>query len=119
PAEFSIEDGRTTVPLHLAERESVFVVFRRATTSPARTIPRGTRTTIATVDGPWSVTFPANLGAPPNIALPKLESWSANADEGVKYFSGTAIYTRTVQVDRRLFHPGERILLNLGAVNDL
>jgi hypothetical protein len=119
PAEFSIEDGRTTVPLHLAERESVLVVFRRAATSSARTMPRGTITTIATVDGPWTVTFPANLGAPPNIALPKLESWTANADEGVKYFSGTAIYTKTVQVDRRLFRPGERILLNLGAVNDL
>jgi len=119
PAEFSIEDGRTTVPLHLAERESVFVVFRRAATSSARTIPRGTRTTIATVDGPWSVTFPANLGAPPNIALPKLESWTANADEGVKYFSGTAIYTKTVQVDRRRVRPDERILLNLGSVNDL
>ena len=34
PAEFSIADGRTTVPLHLAERESVFVVFRRAACFP-------------------------------------------------------------------------------------
>lgn len=118
-AGFNIEDGRTTVPLHLAERESVFVVFRRAATASARTVARGTMTTIATVDGPWSVTFPANLGAPPTIALTKLESWTANADEGVKYFSGTATYSRTVQVDRRLFRPGERIMLNLGAVNDL
>ena len=30
PAEYVIAGGRTTVPLHLAERESVFVVFRRA-----------------------------------------------------------------------------------------
>jgi hypothetical protein len=119
PAGFSIEDGRTTVPLHLAERESVFVVFRRAATSSARTVPRGTMTTIATVDGPWSVTFPANLGAPPTIALTKLESWTANADEGVKYFSGTATYARTVQVDRRLFRPGERVSAQSGAVNDL
>ena len=27
PADYSIADGRTTVPLHLAPRESVFVVF--------------------------------------------------------------------------------------------
>ena len=86
PAEFSIDDGRTTVPLHLAERESVFVVFRRAATSSARTMPRGTMTTIATVEGPWTVTFPANLGAPPKIVLPKLESWTANADEGREVF---------------------------------
>jgi hypothetical protein len=114
PAEFKIEDGRTTVVLRLAERESVFVVFRRAATSSERTMPRRTMTTIASVDGPWSVNFPANLGAPPSIALAKLESWTANVDEGVKYFSGTATYTGTVQVDRRLLRSGERILLNLG-----
>jgi hypothetical protein len=40
PAGYAIADGRTTVPLHLAERESVFVVFRRAARSPSRTLPR-------------------------------------------------------------------------------
>jgi hypothetical protein len=119
PAEFSIADGRTTVPLHLAERESVFVVFRRATSSSERTLPRAAMTTISTVDGPWTVTFPSNLGAPPEITLTKLESWTANADDGVKYFSGTATYTKTVQVARGSFRPGERIMLNLGSVNDL
>jgi hypothetical protein len=41
----------------------------------------------------------------------------------VKYFSGTATYTKTVQVStrwlRRGFRPGEKILLNLGTVGDL
>ena len=119
PGEFSIVDGRTTVPLHLAERESVFVVFRRPTTSPTRTLARSTETTLATVDGPWIVDFPPNFGAPPNITLPKLESWTVNADEGVKYFSGTAIYTKSVNVDRRWLRPGHKVLLNLGTVNDL
>jgi len=123
PAEFSIADGRTTVALHLAERESVFVVFRRTAASSARTLPRSTVTTLATFDGPWTVDFPSNLGAPASVTLAKLESWTANADEGVKYFSGTATYTKTVKVDRRWFrredHQGERILLNLGTVNDL
>ena len=62
-------------------------------------------------------------GRAPTITLAKLEPWTANTDEGVKYFSGTATYTKTVQVDRRSFRQGsqarERILLNLGIVNDL
>ena len=115
PAEFSIADGRTTVPLHLAERESVFVVFRRAASSSARTLPRATVTTLATVDGPWTVSFPSNLGAPAKITLAKLESWTANADEGVKYFSGTATYTKTVQVDRRWFRPAARKSCSISA----
>jgi hypothetical protein len=119
PASFSIADGRTTVPLELAERESVFVVFRRATNSPSRTLPRPRTTSLASVDGPWTVNFAVGLGAPPQITLPKLESWTVNADEGVKYFSGTATYSKTVNVDRRWLRTDQKVLLNLGTVNDL
>jgi hypothetical protein len=119
PAEFSIAEGRTTVPLHLAERESVFVVFRRAASSTERTLPRPTVTTLATLDGPWTVSFPSNVGAPPKITFEKLESWTVNADEGVKFFSGTAIYSKTVKVESSWLRSGEKVLLNLGTVNDL
>jgi len=102
PAEFSSADGHTTVPLHLAERESVFVVFRRTAASVARTLPRAAVTTLTTIDGPWTITFPSNLGAPGQVTLAKLEPWTANADEGVKYFSGTAAYSKLVQMERTL-----------------
>ena len=95
------------------------VVFRRPSTVPARTLPRATVNTLATIDGPWTVSFPSNLGAPAKITLAKLQSWTANADDGVKYFSGTATYTKIVQVDRSWLRPDERILFDLGAVKDL
>jgi len=119
PASYNIADGRTTVPLHLAERESVFVVFRRAASSPSRTLQREIKTTLATVSGPWDVSFPPNLGAPENIRLSDLESWTANDNEGVKYFSGTATYTKTLQAPQSWFQPAAKILLDLGEVNDL
>ncbi len=118
-AEYSIADDRTTLPLHLAERQSVFVVFRRATSSLSRTLPHATSMTIAVVSGPWDVSFPPNLGAPEKIQLAKLESWTANADQGVKYFSGTATYTKTVQALPNWFQAGAKILLDLGIVRDL
>lgn len=95
------------------------VVFRRPSTVRARTLPRATVNTLATIDGPWTVSFPSNLGAPAKITLAKLQSWTANADDGVKYFSGTATYTKIVQVDRSWLRPDERILFDLGAVKDL
>ena len=119
PAGYSIKDGRTTVPLHLEERESVFVVFRRATDQQSRVIARVNLSPLATIGGPWEVSFPPNLGAPPKLRLAELESWTANVDDGVKYFSGTAVYTKTVQVSRGWFRPGERILLDLGVVKDV
>ena len=37
----------------------------------------------------------------------------------MKYFSGTAAYTKTVQAARGWFRPGQRILLDLGVVRDV
>ena len=107
------------MPLHLAERESVFVVFRRAAASPSRTIVRPASTTVATLSGPWTVTLPPNFGAPAKIQLAKLESWTANPDTSVKYFSGTATYTKSVQAPPSWFRPGAKVLLDLGMVKDL
>ncbi len=119
PAGYSTADGRTTVPLHLEERESVFVVFRRAAASPSRVIVHNQPSPLAALGGPWEVSFPANLGAPANLRLAELASWTANADEGVKHFSGTATYTRTVPVPRGWLRRGQRILLDLGEVKDI
>jgi hypothetical protein len=119
PADYSIANGRTVVPLHLAQRESVFVVFRHPSAAPSRTLPRDTTTMLATVAGTWDVSFPPNFGAPPKIQLEKLESWTANADDGVKYFSGTATYTKTLSAPQGWLQPGAKILLDLGSARDV
>ncbi len=61
PATYTIADGRTTVPLHLEPRESVFVVFRRAAESLSRTVSRPEMKVVATITGPWDVSFPPDL----------------------------------------------------------
>jgi hypothetical protein len=118
-ADYIIADGRTTVPLHLAEHESLFVVFRSPTTASSRSLPRTAGATISVLSGPWDVSFPPNLGAPEKIQIQKLESWTANPDNGVKYFSGTAAYTKSVEAPRAWFQPGGRILLDFGSVKDI
>lgn len=119
PTDYAIAQGCTTIPLHLAERESVFVVFRQATTNLSRALPAVTTNTLATVTGRWDITFPPNLGAPAAIRLARLESWTANTNEGVKYFSGTATYTRMIEAPRAWFRSGATLLLDLGTVRDL
>ena len=61
----------------------------------------------------------AELGAPEKIQLAKLESWTANADAGVKYFSGTASYSTALNASEDWFAKGTHVLLDLGKVNDL
>ena len=92
-AEYNIENGRTNVPLHLDPDGSVFVVFRHVATAPLRTLPHPVSTVLVTLQGPWNLGFPPNWGAPSQITLEILSSWTNSSDVGVKYFSGTATYT--------------------------
>jgi hypothetical protein len=98
---------------------SVFVVFRRPATAPSRTLPHPVRTELATVKGPWQVTFPPNWGAPPQIMLDNLASWTASSDSGVKYFSGTATYIKEMEASSNWFGASKKIVLDLGAVKEI
>jgi hypothetical protein len=72
-----------------------------------------------TVEGPWTVRFQPGRRAPDSIVLPKLESLSRNADDGVRHFSGTATYERQIDVPATLLRSGRRVFLDLGRVEVL
>ena len=119
PALYSSDAGFTVVPLDLAERESVFVIFRHTATAASRVAPSPKQTTLSELAGPWTVAFPDHSGAPRSVVMPALTSWTSNADDGVKYFSGTATYTKTVQASAAWFRAGEHLYLDLDKVRDV
>jgi len=71
------------------------------------------------VAGPWEVSFPPKLGAPATATLPKLISWPESDEPGIRYFSGTATYTKDFDVPRALLRPGNAVVLDLGVVREL
>jgi hypothetical protein len=118
PASYRTEGGRTVVRLDFAPWDAVFVVFRGS--GPAsRTLPARKTEVLASVEGGWDVTFQPDRGAPPQVRLEKLISWSEHPDAGVKYFSGTGTYIRTVQAPKEWFQRGARLWLDLGDVKNL
>ena len=119
PVPFKIADGRTTVPLDLEAWGTVYVVFRKPTHETAYTVPPEAQTQLATMSGPWKVSFPPNWGAPPSITLDELASWSDNQDPGVKYFSGIGTYTKTVDAPQAWFKKGAHVWIDLGDVKNL
>jgi hypothetical protein len=139
PALYAAASGFTTVPLDLAARESVFIVLHHPASTQAtasteevsyhpepeehaaeKLVPaEEPLTTLTTLSGPWTVTFPPNLGAPPTLKLASLTPWTDNSNPGIKYFSGTAAYTRTVNVPAAWLKSGHRILIDLGDVRDI
>ena len=119
PVSFHIADGRTTVPLNLEPWGTVFVVFRNSTKEDFRTLPKLVETQTTTVDGPWKVSFKPDLGAPASITLGTLTSWAENSDAGVKYYSGSGIYTKTIDAPANLFVKGAHVWIDLGDVKNL
>jgi hypothetical protein len=96
PASYSIANGYTMVPLHLEPWGTVFVVFRKPAAAFAGTLPAMTESSLATISGPWDLSFQPNRGAPASVSLAALQSWATNAGSGIRYFSGTGTYTKTI-----------------------
>ena len=48
--------------------------------------------------GPWNVSFNPKWGGPKNTVFEKLEDWSKNQLEGIKYYSGIAHYHNTIEL---------------------
>ena len=65
------------------------------------------------------MTFPPNWGAPASVQVTKLASWTDSSDPGVKYFSGTANYTRTVRAPASWFRPSQHVWIDPGQVRDI
>ena len=74
------------------------------------------------IAGPWDLSFPPNWGAPAQVTLPTLTSWTGNTNSGVKYFSGTATYTKEIEIPPESFgapHSLRSLWLDLGKVKNL
>jgi hypothetical protein len=118
PAAYIDEKGFTVVPLHLAERESVFVVIRDSACAVPASQPLVT-STLTTLRGSWKLEFPPHEGAPPSVELSALTSWTTSSNQGVKYFSGTATYVKDLNAPASWFRSGRHIYLDLGTVRDI
>jgi hypothetical protein len=119
PSGYTIRENSTVVPVHFTERQSLFIVFRNRTDLRTRSFAQPASELLATLAGPWEVSLPAGMGAPEKITLSSLESWTASKDEGVKYFSGTAQYTKTFEVPKSWIKPEMRLMLDVGKVCDV
>jgi len=71
------------------------------------------------LEGVWTVDFDPKWGAPARIKLPKLISWTDHESEGIKYYSGAAFYTKTLNVPGDWLASRRSVHLDLGDVRAL
>jgi hypothetical protein len=60
--------------------------------------------------------FPTGRGAPAQATFERLISWPEHADAGIKYFSGTAVYRKTVTIPAENLGANRILELDLGRV---
>ena len=70
------------------------------------------------VTTPWVVSFSPGWGAPASIALPRLLSWTQSEDAGVRYYSGTAAYTNSLDIPAEDVSSHRKLTLDLGEVHE-
>jgi hypothetical protein len=119
---FMQKSGRTSAPLELQPYGSIFVVFRKAIAADAA---GGAATNfppmsgVSTVDGPWSVQFDPKWGGPAKpVVFDRLDDWAQRPEDGIRYYSGTAVYRKTFDLPAALSSKRDRLYLELGTVHE-
>jgi len=119
PLSYNIADGVTKVKLHMEPNDAFFVVFKNKAANTSFELPAVQVKELATINDAWNVNFQKDRGAPAAIKMNELSSWTDNADAGVKYFSGTGTYTKTITAPADWFTKDTELWLNLGDVKNL
>jgi len=117
---FRQDHGRTTIPLELPANGSLFVLFRQPAEelgSQGRNFPE--HLGVKQITGPWTVHFDPRWGGPESAAFPTLVDWTRRPEAGIKYYSGTAIYTTTLTLESPAFDSTQRLFLDLGRVKSM
>ena len=107
------------MPLQMDAYQSFFIVFRR---DLLPFYPEGENCPepedVAGVTTPWKVRFDTTFRGPAyTVLFPQLTDWSLNANDSIRNYSGSAVYTNTFRLPKDA--PGGRLYLDLGMVRDM
>ncbi|WP_418262437.1 glycosyl hydrolase [Flavobacterium faecale] len=93
--EWKLENGRTIISLQLDKNESCFVIFKEKANSIALDTKGTDFETLQTLDENWEIQFAPNFKGPEkSFKITKLLDWSTSDNNQIKYYSGTAVYTK-------------------------
>jgi hypothetical protein len=105
-------ENRTSAALELDPYEGRFLVFAKSAVQEQAV--EASETASLDLSENWNVTFPS---AGVSKTMERLSSWIDNDD--TRYFSGVAVYEKTVSVPESMLEPGVAIMLDFGEGNAL
>lgn len=112
------ENGGTKITLNFEPRQSFFIVF--GSTEEAEGIYHNNEIAFSDkLTGPWQVSFDPEWGGPASVQFDNLTDWKVHTDNGIKYYSGTAMYTKSFDLPANLKGSKKPIYIDLGKVVDM
>jgi hypothetical protein len=117
-AAYTQSNGLTIVPMEFEPGGSWFIVFRKPAARHPSTAASNSLAfqPLMELDHAWQVAFDPKWGGPEAVEFDHLSNWADRPEPGIKFYSGTATYTRTFD-----WHPESNqkstILLDLGTVD--
>lgn len=119
--DFKVDGSQTTVPLQFDKHQSYFIVFDpqiKVKLVPGKNFAE--TKTASTLDGPWQVSFDTKWGGPADVTFDKLQDWTTRPEEGIKFYSGTAVYHKEFELPANIdLSKNGKIYLNLGEMHDM
>lgn len=113
--------GGSKLRVNLPPAGSVFVVFTPASGVPS--IPQGPALQAAIdmpVTGPWKLSFPDGWGVKDGArSIDQLTSWTDSDEAAVKYFSGMATYTTTIEIPSEAVSKGSGLSIDHGDIKEV
>ncbi|SEA93042.1 alpha-L-rhamnosidase [Flavobacterium gillisiae] len=121
--QFVDKNGSTSVTIPFDKAQSFFIVFRKKQTSSVLSKKNDfpSTTLLTTLEGAWQVQFDSAWGGPAKqVVFDDLQDWINNHNKGIKYYSGTAVYTKTFDLTAKEFKQTVfPIFLDLGVVKNI
>ena len=120
-SDFKMEGTAVCLDVTLNPDESVFVVFPDKCTYDEFVEPdyKVISETHSEVTGPWEVTFGPKLEETFTKTYEELRDFSTDEDERVRYFAGTAVYSKVMELESTAVRNDRRVVLDLGELNDI
>lgn len=122
--EYVLKNERIQIPLKFEPFQSFFVVFEKNGSAKSakpvaeQNFPK--LKVIMEINQPWEVSFNPAWGGPKKIIFDKLEDWTKRSEDGIKYYSGIATYTTTIQLPENILKDKRRsVYIDPGVVNNL
>ncbi|MEL7586219.1 MAG: glycosyl hydrolase [Prolixibacteraceae bacterium] len=114
--ELTQTENGVSARVKLDASQSFFVVFYKAgegANEAKSDFP--TLEDMQVLDGPWKLKFDTLMGGPAEVVFEKLDDWTKRPEEGIRYYSGIAGYSKTFD----LIELGDELYLDLGEVKNI